>query len=108
MRAYRPVRLYRPTNPQVTETLTKDLSVGGIRCISSTVFPVSTELTIELSLSTGEEVFAARGRTAWFRMLPKSDQMDIGIVFTDVSQENKIRLSAYIDRLSSHPAQTQV
>ena len=103
-RAYLPVRIQKPGTPHVVETLTKDLGVGGVRCLSATLFPIATEVSVELVLSTGEEPFSVRGRAVWFRMIPHSEQFDLGIAFLDVPPQGKRRLSAYIDRLSSHTA----
>ena len=103
VRAYRPVRLHKSIGTQVIETLTKDLALGGLRCVCPILFPVSTEVNIEFLLSTGDEPLTARGRTAWFRPIPQSEQFDSGITFLDMPQQNKRRLSAYLDRLSSQP-----
>ena len=104
-RTYRPIRLQKPGIPQVVETITKDLSEGGLRCISQTVVPVSTELQIELLVTTGDEPFTAKGRTAWFRIVPSSDQFDVGIIFLEISPQNKRLLSICLDRLSSQSPQ---
>ena len=101
VRAYLPLRLRTPGTPQTLETLTKDLSLGGVRCISPTVCPVSTEVGLELILATGDEPLALRGKTAWFRTIPESDQFDFGIVFVELSPQNKRRLSVYIERLAN-------
>ena len=103
IRTYHPVRIFRPGNVKPIETLTKDLGSGGFRCISSDVFPVSTELNVELVLSTGEELLSARGRTAWFQMIPKCDQFDIGITFVDLSPHHRQHLLTYLERSSHQP-----
>ena len=103
-RAYRPVRLHHPGFPRVVETLTKDLAVGGLCSLSPTVFPVSTELRIELMLSEGHEPISVRGRAAWFRTIPNSDQFDVGISFLDLSEFDKRRLSVYLDKISRQTA----
>ena len=100
-RAYLPVRLHRPQAPFVIETLTKDISAEGFRCISSTLCPVSAEVGVELFLTEGDDELEVRGKAVWFRSIPESDQFDFGIIFTEVSPQNKRRLSAYIERLSS-------
>ncbi len=84
----------------MVETLTKDLSLTGMRCLSSTICPVSSDVSLELILGNGQEPLALRGRTVWFQTIPEGDQFDIGIAFFDVSPHNKRRLSMYIDRLS--------
>jgi hypothetical protein len=102
VRAYRPVRLNVPATHRLTETLTKDLGTGGLCCISSTIFPIATELHVELTLSEGGEPVAAKGKAVWFRMIPHSEQVDMGIAFLEMSMDHKRRLSAYLDRLSTH------
>ena len=102
VRAYRPVRLHRTGAGPVIETLSKDLSPDGLRCLSSLLFPVATDLTVQLMLSTGDEPVTARGRTVWFRTLPDSEQFEVGISFTEIPPHQKRRLSAYLDRLASH------
>ncbi len=108
VRAYRPVRLLHSHTPQVVETLTKDLAVGGLRCVSPTVFPVSTELTVELALSTRDEPLTVRGQLVWFRTIPYSEQFDLGIAFRDLPQPYIRRLSGYLANISSQTATVQV
>lgn len=110
IRTYRPVRVQGQTTPRVLETLTKDIALGGLRCLSPTVFPVSAPLQLEVTLGAGEEPLTVRGRAAWFRTLPDGDQYDLGVVFVDLSEQDKLRLSAYLSRLSQQavaPAPSQ-
>ena len=100
IRAYRPVRLQIPSTLRIMETLTKDLSVGGICCISTVPFPVTAELNLEIGLSTGREPIMLRGKMSWFRMLPHSDQFDIGMSFVNPSAQDIRRLSTYLGRLA--------
>lgn len=101
MRAYLPVRLSTGSHQPVIETLTKDLSPEGLRCLSPTAFPVASELNVEVVLAAGQESVALRGRTAWFRTIPFADQFDIGLSFLDVPPQTKRRLSSYIERQRS-------
>ena len=99
-RAYLPVRLHKTSSPQLVETLTKDVGLGGIRCLSPTLFPVSTEVTVELVLSTGQEPLTMRGRTAWFSMIPESEQFDLGISFFELQPHHQRRLSTFLELLA--------
>ena len=101
VRAYRPVRLQQTGIPRVVETLTKDLGMGGMRCVSPVLLPVSAEVSVELMLSTGAEPLTTRGRAVWFHTIPQSEQFDLGISFFDLPPTDKRRLSAYLERLSS-------
>jgi len=100
LHAYHPIRLQRPGVGRVIETLTKDLSLGGFRCLSPVAFPVSTELNIEVVLSSDGAPLNARGRMVWFRTIPESEQFDFGIGFIDLTPQHKRQLSAYISRRS--------
>ena len=100
IRAYRPVRIHPSGNSRVIETLTKDVSEGGLCCLSPVALPVSSEITLELILSTGQEPLIIQGKTAWFRTIPESDQFDIGISFAEVPQAQQRHLSTYLDHLS--------
>lgn len=97
---YQPIRLQKSGAPSVVETLTKDLSAGGVRCLSMTLFPVSSDLSVELVLTAGEELLSVSGRAVWFRMIPHSDQFDVGISFESLTERNKRRLSAYLERIA--------
>ena len=104
VRAYHPVRLSLVNAPGVVETLTKDLAVGGLRSLSPAALPAASAVRIELILSTEREPVRVRGRVAWFRTIPESDQFDVGIAFDDLSDADKRRLSAYVERASTPAA----
>ena len=101
VKVYRPIRLQPANAPAVIETLTKDLGIGGVRCLCATPIPVSSEVSVELAFAQGDEPLSVRGRAAWFCTIPQSEQFDLGISFFEMSPRDKRRLSAYIDRLSS-------
>ena len=96
VQAYHPVRLHRPGNPLIVETLTKDLALGGLRCLSHTVFPVSSEFDLELTLGATEAPLPLKGKAMWFRTIPQSEQFDLGIAFIELSPNIQRRLSAYL------------
>jgi hypothetical protein len=108
IRTYRPLRIQRFQTPGVVETLTKDLAAGGLRCLSSTLVPISTEVEIELALSRGEEPILAKGRAVWFQTIPESEQFDIGIKFLDLEPQSQRRLSAYLDKFSRQTASVSI
>ena len=100
IRTYVPIRLQLHEAPRIIETLTKDLSADGVRCITSDAIPVATPLRVEITLARGLQPVEVSGRTAWFGMIPHSDQFDLGIAFTEITPETKRRLSTYLERLA--------
>ena len=103
MRVYHPVRVHQSGQTRIIETLTKDLSEGGLCCLAPTALPVSSDVALEFVLATGQAPLSVRGRTAWFRHIPQSEQFDVGIAFSEMSLPDKRRLSAYLERLSARP-----
>ncbi|MBI2104885.1 MAG: PilZ domain-containing protein [Candidatus Omnitrophica bacterium] len=104
LRVYYPVRLYPWRSTRMVETLTKDLGIGGCRSLSATVLPVDSEVRVELMLPQGREPIVAKGRTVWFRAIPESEQFDVGIIFSDLSNGDKRRLSACLQDSPASPA----
>jgi hypothetical protein len=104
LRAYRPLRFQVRGTPRAVETLTKDLGIGGLRCVSPEAPAVSTELSLEVVLARGREPLSARGRTAWFRDLPHSEQVELGISFVDLSPHEQKRLGDYLEELLRQPS----
>jgi len=104
LNAYLPVKVSKP-GTRVVETLTKDMSEFGARFLAPAPAPVGTRIKIELTLPSPHQVLTLQGRAAWFRVLPESDQFDIGVQFEDVGPETHTRLSRYLE-LHQHPAES--
>ncbi|MBI3010448.1 MAG: PilZ domain-containing protein [Candidatus Omnitrophica bacterium] len=100
---YLPVRLYPSHCSRLVETLTKNVSAGGLRFISPLELPVSSDLTVDLLLSNGEEPIVVRAKVMWFQMIPYSEQFDVGVSFHDTPEESQRRLSGYLERQKSSP-----
>lgn len=103
---YLPVRVATSGHSQPIETLTKDLGLGGLRCLSPAVLPVTTPVDIEVVLSGGQDAVTIHGRTAWFRTIPESEQFEIGISFLDMPPKTQRRLSMYLERLTHSSVST--
>lgn len=106
LRTYLPVRVSPPIANHASETLTRDVSLGGVRFISPIAIPVLSECRLELTLAEGREPLVARGRIVWFQQLPHSDQFEIGASFIELSPQNQRRLSTYLEKSSVEPARS--
>ena len=98
-RSYHPVRFSLSHSKHVVETLAKDLSIKGLRCLGPTLFLPTTELHFEILLCSDHGSIQADGRVIWFKTIQESEQFDLGIEFTTLKDKDKIRLSAYIYNL---------
>jgi hypothetical protein len=103
-RAYRPVRLQVGGEGQAIETLTKDLSTEGLRCVCPRPVPVASPVAVELMLGSGHEPVLLRGQAMWFQSISDSEQFELGLRFTEVSDQTRRRLSMFFDSLQTVPA----
>lgn len=98
-RAFHPVRFSLMHSRHVIETLAKDLSIRGLRCLSPTLLLPATQLHLEILLCSSHGPIQANGRVVWFKTIEESEQFDLGIEFTTIKDKDKIRLSAYIENM---------
>ena len=97
VRCYLPVRLFSQGDPKLIETLTKDLGIEGLKCLSPALKPVSRPVSLEIDLGAGEEPVSVNAQTVWFQSVPESEQFYLGISFRDLSEKDRERLSKYIN-----------
>ena len=98
-----PVRLTIANQSVAIETLTKNVGLGGLKCVSPIEHPVSSLVTVELSISNALERLRFRGRLAWFEIVPHSEQFFLGIAFTEYHSDSRRHLSAYLDKFLIRP-----
>jgi c-di-GMP-binding flagellar brake protein YcgR len=100
-----PLQISADGTPRIIETLTKDLSVTGLRCLSPTSTPLTSKVSLEITLGKGARPFSLQGRVVWYETVPNSHQFYLGLAFDHLSEVNTRRLSRYIEKLSaSQPA----
>ena len=99
------MRIYPQGEAKVIQTLTKDLSESGLRCLSPLTKPVNTPLSVEIDLGPGKRPLNLRAKTVWFQHIPHSEQFYLGIAFGELSNHDRELLSRYISDISSAPHQ---
>ena len=96
-----PIRLTPLGEPGVIETLTKSLSVGGVRCLSPVKRPLLTPVSVELIPGKGLDPIMVSGKILWVEPVPMSEQFQLGIEFSNLKEQDSRRLSVYISKISS-------
>jgi len=99
-----PVRLYPPGEPKVIETLTKDLGAGGLRVVSPVLTPVTTRLSVELTLGIEETPLSLNAQVIWLHAIQHSEQFYLGLAFQGLSSRDTEHLSRYLGKISSQPS----
>jgi len=101
VQCYLPVRFVVQGQRRVIQTLTKDLGLGGLRCLSPVVTPAAAPLSLEITLGAGTRPLNVQAKVVWLKEVPQSQQFHLGIVFKDLSEEDTKLLSTYLNKFSS-------
>lgn len=99
-----PLRYQFKGQPNFYDTVTRDISEGGLRFITNQFIPALSELFLELSLRPSLEPVRARAKVAWVQKTPHCDQYHIGACFTELSEEYKKNISEQLVEYKQYPA----
>jgi hypothetical protein len=83
------------------ETLTKNVSIGGMKCLSGIKLKPLHPVSLELLLGNGRLPLVAQGMVRWVHEVPDGQQYFVGITFLGLDDDERIRLSRYLDRILS-------
>ena len=96
-----PVRLLVRGASYPIETLSKNLSLGGLKCLCPAQQAISTPVNVELALGRDPNALSVPAVVSWFQAIPQSEQFFVGLTFDNLSSENRRILSMYINRSTS-------
>lgn len=103
MRCHLPVRVYPEDRPRVIQTLTKDLSLGGLRCVTPTK-PAEVTVTVEIDLGRHQSI-RLKAKPVWSQAIPGSEQFYLGLAFQHLPEIARQRLSRCIGDVSHQDPQ---
>lgn len=73
-----------------------DLSIGGIRLVSDRLFPLGTNVHLELNILS-RIISPIIGAVVWSDLLPYSGKYQMGVEFLQVKLEDKGQIADYIN-----------
>lgn len=93
---------YRPqAQPAPLYTVTRDLSVGGLKMLTNNFMPRGTEVNLEVELPH-LDLINAQGTVAWSSRINHSDQYLSGIRFTAIDETNRKNISDLVSYALRH------
>ncbi len=104
LRSHLPVRFQDLRTQRFVETLSKDLSAGGVRCLTHEFLPASRELIVEISLYRATPPVKARARVAWIQQVPHADQYCVGLEFLQIPKALQDEIQTYIESAATAAA----
>jgi c-di-GMP-binding flagellar brake protein YcgR len=76
-------------------TVTKDLSVGGVRILSDEFLPKNNCLKLNINLI--DKVLGLKAKVVWCNKERVSDRYSAGLEFVEMPEENKNYLNSVVD-----------
>lgn len=87
-----PIKYKQPDKPGPTYTVTRDISVGGMRLLTNSFIPRHTKLGLEVEVPP-KNVVNAEATVVWSNRINHSDQYLSGVKFSDLNENDKRNIS---------------
>lgn len=94
-----PVECQQMNSPQYSCTVTKDLSLGGVKIISDDFIPKGNTLKLKLNLI--KRVFNFKTKVAWCNRERFSDRYYLGCEFIEIPYFYKSQYRKFLDKVTS-------
>lgn len=87
------------SKPKIGNSITKDISQGGIRFFIYEFIPKNSLLRIRLTIKKIPFSFEAPVKVIWIEEDPRHSRYEVGVEFTNISQEATDHLVSYITNI---------
>lgn len=96
-----PIKYKERSKAVPSYTVTRDISIGGVKILASNFMPRGTELNLEVELPRMSMVNTSAAVT-WSNRISHSDNYLCGLRFTDIDETNKKNISDLVNYAFSH------
>ena len=94
-----PVRMRLEPSGRYVETLAKDVSAGGLRCVIEEQLGEHDPVNLELPLFKESLPIETRAKVAWVQQATPATQCIVGLSFDPLSPADRLALTHYLERL---------
>ena len=91
----------RKINDPAGESLSRNISEGGVCFQTSKFISLACRLIVEISIPTSLKPIKAISKVAWIRKISSGDQYELGNQFLEISKEDKSIITDYVSRFSN-------
>jgi len=79
---------------------TKNLSAGGMCVIMDAPLAIGSEPEVEFTLPGDPKPICCKGQVVWVDRARSRSKCEVGLVFLDISDEQRARVQDFVDRYS--------
>jgi hypothetical protein len=87
---------WEPDHPKDNFTLTRDISIEGVRIMSKWPFPVGAVLRLNLALSRSRQLVHIDGQVKWVNEVYDGEMFEIGVEFIHKISETVVCLIKHL------------
>ncbi|MDD5174733.1 MAG: PilZ domain-containing protein [Candidatus Omnitrophota bacterium] len=80
-------------------SITRDIGAGGVSFKTNEFISLACRLVVEITLPTVQRSIKAISKVAWIRKLSSGEQYELGNQFLEISKEDRIIITDYVNRL---------
>ncbi|MFH0838951.1 MAG: PilZ domain-containing protein [Candidatus Omnitrophota bacterium] len=80
--------------------LSKDISAGGVRFVSTYFLPVFSMLNLEISLDSNLHKITAMARVVWVQKLPYNENYVVGLEFVNIEHKDRLKINRFTSEYS--------
>ena len=95
LNSYLPLRYKIRGRSEFGSSLTRDISISGMRFTTQDYIKPTTDISVEINLLS--KIISSIGRVKWSQSLPHSNRYQIGLEFIEIEPGNRFFLSDYIN-----------
>jgi len=94
---YSPLRFQIKSSRKFGSTVSRDISLGGIRFLTDNFVPVGTSMILEVNLGDTPNIVNAIADVVWTQKLPHTDRYQMGLRFSEIGEPYHQEISDYIN-----------
>jgi len=92
-----------------SDTVTRNLSEGGVCFEASKFISLACRLVVEISIPTSPKPIKAISKVAWIRKIPSSEKYELGNQFLEITKEDKQHVLNFVNEsLQASPAPSEI
>ena len=95
LNSYLPLRYKIRGSSEFGSSVTRDISISGMRFTTENYIKPATDISLEINLLS--KIISSIGRVKWSQALPHSNKYQIGLEFIEIESNNRFFLSDYIN-----------
>lgn len=88
----------RQASDSIINTISRDISTGGIRLLVNEFISVFTRLVLEIAVPSTPKPVKAVSKVAWIQKRPYGEQYEVGVEFMDMPEEDRRDIFDFVEK----------